>query len=1074
MTRKQNIPSKPAIRNGYILQWLAMLLNKLPGLLHGLLGNVEQALLAKDGQRHDSAGRNNGVIFGKRPPCARQVVKRFVEDNHVKPMFRLPCLGIVASKGVIGIAFARLKNVSRRQVKAGVGMVRQQLTQCSDTAANIEHGTKRHSISDKPGQKNKTSVIRAASDCIRVPVNDWCFHRLAIISAVSLCAILLVPSGKSAIIQSSNRIDWVVGSTVGVQGGIPVRTGTVRDVTQAPYNAPFSVDGSMPESALTAINSAISDSASNDVVYIPAGGFNITNKFTLDKAGVTIRGAGSNTVLWGAIIFGRSASGIDVYNITNSGAGVKGSTNNLVIDALTDLDGFSIAAGDMLEISSIINDVDEAPLPYISVAGYKRFLTQHVIVHSVNGHTVSITAPLVWDFTNAPVLTQKNKFGYSGAFRPKPKMGLENFTLLGTNFLTGWATPDTLIAAGCLRDSWITNVNVWYPNNYCVSVDDAVGLQIEGNNIGKAFSGGTSHAGLIVTKASGCLIQNNIIAEVQQLGMMFNDGFSGNAVFANFFTNNNANGDIICHNSHPVMNLWEANHVPVKFMMDGYFGSASHQTLFRNWFHGSIAYKRWITYMQTVGNVFGITNGYTFKWLYNETNGFTDYPIFELGFPNIGNVGYIGTTPPTSWNYPGKYVPSFYTYEEQLAGIAGYTNGIFIITNAPPYPTNVIWTNMGIGSLTNIPNPVEKGYVIKFQDQNNTNKYWPDDGSLVLPASAGTLSNATLQAAVQLSNGWTVYISGQTAYQQLQVSNKYTHLLHGNLVYTNNLPGLVWDESVADHDIPKSLLYGDTAPTWWGTNRWPAYDPTNSPYVASIPAYTRYLSGGELVIPTLHTNAISSPALMLFEGSSTMASGYLHQGAINTWTALGQSYTYGTNAALSGDTVDNHVAATGHPGFIDEFMDEISRYAPGGSGTNVYLFVQDNNEINLTNSFDHCWAALSNYCRLATNVGIKPILCTWLSWSNWTAEQKTLTTNVNNSIRTNYASIGAHDYFDAHALFAPSGETEGVWGAGDGIHLSAAGNLHWGTNMAWSFPITNAPAPATPRRKFKGIRIKQQ
>src|SRR5262245_60834480 len=39
------------------------------------------------------------------------------------------------------------------------------------------------------------------------------------------------------------------------------------------------------------------------------------------------------------------------------------------------------------------------------------------------------------------------------------------------------------------------------------------------------------------------------------------------------------------HGAHPMMNLWEGN-VGQGFASDGYHGSASHQTLFRNWFHG--------------------------------------------------------------------------------------------------------------------------------------------------------------------------------------------------------------------------------------------------------------------------------------------------------------------------------------------------------------------------------------------------------------------------------------------------------------------------------------------------------
>jgi hypothetical protein len=41
--------------------------------------------------------------------------------------------------------------------------------------------------------------------------------------------------------------------------------------------------------------------------------------------------------------------------------------------------------------------------------------------------------------------------------------------------------------------------------------------------------------------------------------------------------------------------------------------------------------------------------------------------------------------------------------------------------------------------------------------------------------------------------------------------------------------------------LPASLYRTNGAPSWWGTNRWPAIDPVGSPVVAPIPAQLRYL-----------------------------------------------------------------------------------------------------------------------------------------------------------------------------------------------------------------------------------------
>ncbi len=83
---------------------------------------------------------------------------------------------------------------------------------------------------------------------------------------------------------------------------------------------------------------------------------------------------------------------------------------------------------------------------------------------------------------------------------------------------------------------------------------------------------------------------------------------------------------------------------------------------------------------------------------------------------------------------------------------------------------------------------------------------------------------------LSVTNGWTVYLNGANAYQWYQSSNKLTHILHGNLVYTNylhppDLGTIVWDPTISDDAVPVSLLYTNGAPSWWGTNRWPAIDP---------------------------------------------------------------------------------------------------------------------------------------------------------------------------------------------------------------------------------------------------------
>ena len=71
------------------------------------------------------------------------------------------------------------------------------------------------------------------------------------------------------------------------------------------------------------------------------------------------------------------------------------------------------------------------------------------------------------------------------------------------------------------------------------------------------------------------------------------------------------------HGAHGLMSLWEGN-MAEQWQNDGYHGSGSHQTLFRNWFHGlhptntqnrkMIDLCRASYYQNVVGNVLGDTS----------------------------------------------------------------------------------------------------------------------------------------------------------------------------------------------------------------------------------------------------------------------------------------------------------------------------------------------------------------------------------------------------------------------------------------------------------------------------------
>jgi len=110
-----------------------------------------------------------------------------------------------------------------------------------------------------------------------------------------------------------------------------------------------------------------------------------------------------------------------------------------------------------------------------------------------------------------------------------------------------------------------------------------------------------------------------------------------------------------CHGAHPYMNLWEGN-VGNEFHTDFYWGSSSHQTLFRNFFNGvdpnvtqnrkAISLDSHSQSNNVVGNVLG-SSGITWTYELTTTN-YSDRTIYRLGYPGIGNNFITGTNPPAT------------------------------------------------------------------------------------------------------------------------------------------------------------------------------------------------------------------------------------------------------------------------------------------------------------------------------------------------------------------------------------------------------------------------------------------
>jgi hypothetical protein len=130
-------------------------------------------------------------------------------------------------------------------------------------------------------------------------------------------------------------------------------------------------------------------------------------------------------------------------------------------------------------------------------------------------------------------------------------------------------------------------------------------------------------------------------------------GAAGCAVTYNYFWNlgrDNATWTVAgmhCnHGAHSIMNLWEGN-MTERFQNDGYHGSGSHQTLFRNNIHGvnpTASNERQLIdlakasyYHNVVGNILGDSTWNADYYDGDPEMGHDEGAIYTLGFPNADN-----------------------------------------------------------------------------------------------------------------------------------------------------------------------------------------------------------------------------------------------------------------------------------------------------------------------------------------------------------------------------------------------------------------------------------------------------
>lgn len=457
-------------------------------------------------------------------------------------------------------------------------------------------------------------------------------------------------TGKAIdLLPEDRRADWRPGITVGVPGGIPNRTALI-DATKPPYNA----DPTGATNAQPALQQAISKAAENQVVYLPAGTYRLESGLSFgSRSRITLRGAGpEKTILkmagrGGGLSIGAGGADwwypdrlkLDLAGGAKRGATVLPFADTKALDALP-----NGGVGALCQVS-LKND---PALPVITPGSFDYLRSQVTRIVAKTPTSVTISPALLFDLPAA----------LAPRLRPTARTpefsGIEDLAVDGSD-VNAPRGIDITSAFGC----WLKNVHVRHITNYHVSVSDSLQCEIRHSYIATRKGAGSNGAGFLIGTTSSSLFEDNILAE--QFPHVEVNASSGNVIAYNLCHDSAIFGIVGCsinsnHGPHSSYNLYEGNVSP-KFQADGYHGSSSHDTAFRNWFHGTsdktdkfwvcVNLNRFTRAYSLIGNVLG-AKGHA--WIYDNADqgfGYDQKLIYALGMPNMGNGGFRGTAQPS-------------------------------------------------------------------------------------------------------------------------------------------------------------------------------------------------------------------------------------------------------------------------------------------------------------------------------------------------------------------------------------------------------------------------------------------
>lgn len=448
-----------------------------------------------------------------------------------------------------------------------------------------------------------------------------------------------------------------------------------------------------------AISAALAASAEEDIIYLPAGIYNVDNVITMSSyPNRTLRGAGKDaTIIYTHI----DAENLRIYADSDYSwsrqtyAVPAPSSDNLITAGLTKgSDTITIGntafvdSGQTIQIA-INNQYDNTEIAagetfVYSVFGYDTLRRSMHRVTAKTSTTLTIT-PTVY-FTPASNLEAR----VNEQRTTKEGIGIENLTFSGAR-----GPVPTAVTLVQVRNVWFKNVRITKFLNRGIHASASMFLEIRGSTIDGISRAGTNGAGILFDHVCASLIENNAVYNAGP-PLQLNFSSMGNVIGYNFFNAPTYPNMDINHGPHNSYNLGEGN-ITVGIISDGTFGGSSEDTYFRNWssgtdfeslanppegfngYYGPFYFNRFAHKTALIGNIAGTLNN-----PYCDPEDMYDFGSPPGGYdPDAGVNAYDNNFWP-QWNN----IAELTTRTSDTAGVLTITSGSgeLELLEANPFP----------------------------------------------------------------------------------------------------------------------------------------------------------------------------------------------------------------------------------------------------------------------------------------------------------------------------------------------------------------------------------------------------